>query len=81
MLLRFVRLIAPVALLRCRTKEAFKKKIGFLGAGPQAERLTDAFLSHGVVMKAEEIHAYAPKPDEAMEKLGLKASSSASEVN
>lgn len=64
----------------CSTKEAFKKKIGFLGADPQAERMTDAFLSHGVVMKPEEIHYYAPKSDEAIEKLGLKARSSASEV-
>lgn len=72
---------AEVVLCHCSTKEAFKKKIGFLGTGPQAERLTDAFLSHGVVMKPEEIHNYASKSDEAMEKLGLKPRSSASEVS
>ena len=37
---------AEVVLCCCSTKEAFKKKTGFLGTGPQAERLTDAFLSH-----------------------------------
>lgn len=64
----------------CSTKEAFKKKIGFLGADAQAERLTDAFLHHGVVMKPEEIKYHAPKADAAIEKLGLHDASSAAEV-
>ena len=64
----------------CSTKEAFKRKIGFLGADPQAERMTDAFVTHGVVMKPEEIKYHAPKADVAIEKLGLKSTSSAAEV-
>ena len=64
----------------CSTKEAFKKKIGFLGADSQAERMTDAFVTHGVVMKPEEIKYHAPKADAAIEKLGLKSTTSAAEV-
>ena len=69
------------AFLVCSTKEAFKKKIGFLGADVQAERMTDAFLTHGVVMKPDEIKYHAPKADEAIEKLGLHSASSASEAS
>ena len=43
--------------------------------------MTDAFLTHGVVMKPEEIHYHAPKADAAIEKLGLHSASSASEVS
>lgn len=65
----------------CSTKEAFKKKIGFLGADAQTERLTDAFLSHGVVMKPEQIQFHAAKADAAVQKLGLHTASGAAEVS
>lgn len=42
--------------------------------------MTDAFVTHGVVMKPEEIKYHAPKADAAIEKLGLKSASSAAEV-
>ena len=42
--------------------------------------MTDAFVTHGVVMKPEEIKYHAPKADAAIEKLGLKSTSSAAEV-
>ena len=42
--------------------------------------MTDAFLAHGVVMKPEEIHYYTSKSSAAIDKLGLKAKSSAAEV-
>lgn len=72
--------LKPIRHYYVGTKEAFKKKIGFLGADAQAERLTDAFLHHGVVMKPEEIKYHAPKADAAIEKLGLHDASSAAEV-
>lgn len=72
--------LKPIRHYYVGTKEAFKKKIGFLGANVQAERLTDAFVKHGVVLKPDEIKYYAPKADAAIEKLGLHDASSASEV-
>ena len=42
--------------------------------------MTDAFVTHGVVMKPDEIKYHAPKADVAIEKLGLKSTSSAAEV-
>ncbi|KAL0040653.1 hypothetical protein WJX79_000674 [Trebouxia sp. C0005] len=72
--------LKPIRHYYVGTKEAFKKKIGFLGADGQAERMTDAFVHHGVVMKPEEIKYHAPKADEAIEKLGLHDAPSAAEV-
>ena len=43
--------------------------------------MTDAFLTHGVVMKPDEIKYHAPKADDAIEKLGLHSASSASEAS
>ncbi|KAL3130314.1 hypothetical protein ABBQ38_008146 [Trebouxia sp. C0009 RCD-2024] len=72
--------LKPIRHYYVGTKEAFKKKIGFLGADAQTERLTDAFLTHGVVMKPEEIKYHAAKADAAIEKLGLHTATSPAEV-
>lgn len=42
--------------------------------------MVDAFLSNGVVTKPEEINYYTSKSSAAVDKLGLKAKSSAVEV-
>ena len=53
----------------CRTSEAFKRRLGVLGANVQAERMLKAFVSRGRELRLEDIKYHARGKEHDIESL------------